>query len=184
MSIALATDGYYGGSGGIGGGDTDPPVITPVDPQPATAPGDVDGFSPDFTVASVTPIRIAVTDVFPGLSVVYVSMAAGDESRAVFRAGSFVGEFIADSAATPITDGVELSILPDAGWPPESDATQPSFVTLTIDAVDLAGNLASSDLVWQLPPAAMARPAPGHAPVVGVDHVADALKRLISQFRG
>ncbi len=180
--IGLATDGYYG-SGGTNDGDTDPPVIAPISPLPAIAPGNAGGFPPDYATASLTPIIIDITDLDPGLQLVTVMLRydANEPEQIVYRQGVIRTGFAAESAVITIGTGIEVVILPDDLWP--SGGTDPSFVLIDIDATDLVGNVTTASFVYQLPPVSPSTlEIPAAAPG-SLDHTAAALGRLREQFR-
>lgn len=180
MRPALPIDilGYDGGSSP----DTTPPTISAVSPTPSVAPGEAGGFPANFATAKLTPIVIDVTDTDPGVT--FLAITDGD-GRVAFRATNFQGDYILESSQADITAGVRLTILPVDGWPPADDPSEAGFVTLVIDAIDAAGNYSTSTLVWPMPVASRAV-EPTTIVVtgeVGDDHVAEALRRLPSQFR-
>ncbi len=156
------------------------PSIVVVSPTQSTTPGDPGGFSENFNEAKITPIIISVTD--PNLMLVVVTFASESRRETAYRTENFEGTFVAGSFATEITNGFELSFLPDGGWPRADDPTLTSYVTMTVDAVDSGGNYTTAEFVWELPAAARSRTSPVVA-VTGVDHVQAALGRIISQFR-
>jgi hypothetical protein len=122
--------------------DTTDPVISNVTPTPGVAPGEPGGFPLDPYEASQTPIECDVTDASPGLRLVamwgQIGLRDSGESTPTYVVHNglrFVWPFDSDaSERTTISGGYHYVILPRGGWPPGS-------VSLTVEAVDQAGNL-------------------------------------------
>jgi len=156
--------------------DTTPPTITAISPTPAVAAGDPGGF-PNSSAAFTTPIIVEATDAFPGI--VYESVTVRmfgvsgldqDAEQVAFRAGSFKPPYDGTSEIV----GDQLSILPADGW-------RGTYVVLEMDVIDIDGNLAHEELVYQLPTTARAIAAEAEAEEV--DAVTAAINRLPAQFR-
>lgn len=157
------------------------PAIVAVSPTPEVDPGGAGGFPESYADAKTTPIIIRVTD--PDLMLVVVTFASGHALETAYRASNFIGDFVDNSFETDITSGFDLTLLPVDGWPAADDPTSVSFVTMTVDAIDTAGNYSTSEFVYGLPAASRSRSTPAPAAMVGVDHVQAALNRVIAQFR-
>ena len=176
----LATRGYVGGSGGAG--DTTPPTVTAVSPDPDAAPGDVGGFSADFEEATDTPIVLQIADTTPGVALVMVvaRFIGSSVVEVAYRDGAFRGNYIAGSSQV-IASNITLTIRRDEGWPGSGTNGD---VVLDVDAVDGDGNWTSESFLYTLPESVTIEAEPEPAPASGtVDHVTAALARVRSQFR-
>lgn len=120
--------------------DPNPPVITIVSPTPGVAPGAVGGFPLDWQSARMTPIVFTVTDLTPGVRYICVVVRYNGSlvEETVYRRGQFRGNFAGTSAADPIANGLQFTVVPAGGWP-STDAL--NDVNFDVDAVDAAGNL-------------------------------------------
>lgn len=182
-SLGLGTDGYYGESSSSGGGsgaDVTPPTVTPTSPLPSIDPGAVDGFPASFDAARRVPIVFSVVDAEAGLALVSVVVDTEKYRGLVaVRGGAAVGKFMMSSSIDDVTDGVEISLLIDDGW--SSVDAGVGYVMVTVDAVDLAGNVVTSVMQYRVPPTAPTATVAIDA--VAMDHVAEALKLVPEQFK-
>jgi hypothetical protein len=116
--------------GGGGGGDTVPPTITIVSPSIPS------GFPADWSLAKDVPVVLNVTDAAPGIEYITVTVFfSGGQEETVYRRGSFRGDYAGLSTQSTITNGLQLSVRRNDGWPPGS-------MTFNVDALDGDGNLA------------------------------------------
>lgn len=163
-------------------GDSTAPTIAAISPTPGVAPGVAGGFPASYSDAKATPIVLDITDADPGLAFLVVTNET-DGAATVYRGSNYLGDYVEASSSKSIANGVELSILPASGWPAAADRSAQNPIKLRVDAIDGAGNLASSSFVWTLP-AAQTAVVVTPEPVAGVDHTQLAIDRLAFMFRG
>lgn len=130
---------------GAGSADTTPPTVLLISPL-AVAAGQPGGFSREYDVAKNTQVVLQVSDLAPGLqyAIVVVRFVGSDDSETeevVYRRGQFRGRYRALSTQFDITNGVQLNIRRDGGWPANINTNLVSRLAFNVDATDKAGNL-------------------------------------------
>ncbi len=191
MTTSLITEGMIGG----GSTDSNPPVATAVSPTPSTTPGAGGGMPADYASASVTPIVLTITDLDgqSDLALIVVTALYPGGGDVIFRDGAFEPSYSVGSVLASITDGYELTILNNSGWPGALVDQPNTSVKLFVDACDKGGNVIDVEFDYEMPLAPTPAPPPGPpAPIpspiptsspVYIDHVEAAIDRLPLQFR-
>lgn len=143
-------DGYAAGIAAAPLPDAVAPTISVVSPTPGVAVGAPGGFPRAYSSAKITPIVLDVTDVDPGVQYFVVIARfyadAEDENpteEVVYRRSNFRGLYVKGSFATPIADGIRLSVLRVGGWPSNSTGSSVGHIAFAVDVLDADGNLSA-----------------------------------------
>lgn len=126
--------------------DPSAPTLTIVSPTPGVDPGQPGGFPIDARLAAGTEIVLRLTDTTSGgtpagiaLATVRATFAALAEPEPVYDRGQFVGLYIKNSYQVAITNGVELHVRREDGWPASKGVL--GDIQFDVNIVDKAGNL-------------------------------------------
>lgn len=164
--------------------DIVPPVIAAVSPTPNTTPGTIGAFPNNYAIAKDVEVVLDVTDLVPGLQFVAVhALFLDGTTEPVYLGSSFVSGYVSNSYQETITNGKRLHIRRDASWPGAPKASTNLAVGLMINAIDKAGNVATSTLYWQMPVEVVVSPVVAETiETTAADITAEILELVVWQF--